>query len=205
MSSDSDEEIGRRLDYSSDEEPKKKQRKKPRETKPKEKRPKAQPPPQAQAPPPPLPPSGRLNKARRDYIIQNFNLGKEDPEYSVQKMANGSYRVSKRKSYFSPTASVESGSKEDVQMTWLNLQNQVNENLMKDVHKLRKRYEKLADKYESKHDSVEPPKPPEPPKYIEPVPQPVVQQASPPQVRRRPTRRNRFTYSNPTSYNVRDY
>jgi hypothetical protein len=209
-SSDSDEEIGKRIDQSSDEEykkPKKKKSQKSRkaqeEYQPKEKKHKEKPPEklveviQPRAPPPPLPPSGRLNKARRDYIIENFNLGKEDPEYNVLKLPNGNYRVSKRKSYFNPTAKVESGNG-DIPMTWMNLQTQVNESLTHDMKKLRKKYEKLADKYESRP-TEEPPKP---------APLPVVQPpvAAPPPPQRTPTRRgNPMTYVKRRGYDVREY
>jgi hypothetical protein len=214
--SDSDEDIGRNIDHSSDDEyrkPQKKRSKKPREAQEprqtKKREPKEQPPQQVvQSTPPPLPPSGRLNKARREYIIQNFTLGKEDPEYQCQKLANGSYRVTKRKSYFNATANVESGSTDDVQMTWMNLQTQMNESLFKDIHKLRKRYDKLADKYETAQ------RPPDPPQQI--IPQPVPQQPPPPPPKPQPTpqrapprsrrqNRNPFIYARNSSYNVRDF
>jgi hypothetical protein len=180
-STDSDEEIGKRIDQSSDEEYEKPKKKK---SPPKEKKIKEKPPPKItekiiEKPvekPPPLPQSGRLNKARREEIIQNFNLGKEDPEYQCQKLSNGSYRVSKRKSYYSPTANVESNNGE-IPMTWMNLQTQMNESLYNDMRKLRKKYAKLADKYEAKQ---APPPPPEPVQPIpEPSPQTIPQQPRP--------------------------
>jgi hypothetical protein len=204
-SSDSDEEIGRRIDYSSDDEPKKKRKNtreaKPKKEKPKKEKPKEIPQQPVQTQPPPLPPSGRLTKARRDLIIQNFSLGKEDPEYDVRKLGNGSYRVSKRKSYYSPTANVESGSKQEIGLTWMNYQTQMNESLYHDVKKLRKKYEKLADKYESKHDPVEPPKPI--------VPDPIVPKptAPPPVPQSRPTnsRRVPLRYKRQRGYDIRNF
>jgi hypothetical protein len=156
-----------------------------------------------------------LNKARRDYIIANFNLGKEDPEYQCSKLSNGSYRVSKRKSYYSPTANVDNtAGNTEVPMTWMNLQTQMNESLHKDIHRLRKKYEKLADKYETKQTAppAEVPKPkpivadtkpivpaPEKPKPIVPT-KPV--RAPPRAVGRR---KNPITYAKRGHYDVRDF
>jgi hypothetical protein len=238
-SDNEDERIGRRvsriLDYSSDDEPK------PKQQQPKEKKPKKQPKPppepkpvrrnermlKAIPPAPPPQPNARLTKVRRQQIIDNFELGKEDPEYSVVKKADGGFRVSKRKSFFTPTANIDTSSPKkppaDVHMTWMNLQTQMNESLTHDVRKLRKKYEKLADKYEAGHTQshthkepepeptsstpadAPPPIPPPPPKPLpaSPVPVPASQI---PTTRRPPARRvPRFTYTKTRPMNIRDF
>jgi hypothetical protein len=204
-SSDSDEEIGRRLDLS-DDEPKKKKKTKKQKQPPKSERiierivevEKKKPDPI----PEPKPKAPRLTKARREQIIESFNQGREDGEYSVTKLPNGSFRVSKRKEFFSPTTKIDSGNGE-VQMKWMNLQTQMNESLTNDIHKLRKKYDKLATKYDQAH------QPPPPSQPQPPAPEPTRPQPSPPPPTRPqpPTSRPRkkFLYRKNTPMNVRDF
>jgi hypothetical protein len=185
MSSDSDDEVGRTLDYSSssDEKPKKKKKKeKPAPPKKPAKPPKPPKPVPADTPPP-LPPQKqtRLTQARRNQIIQHFEVGREDPEYSVTKLSNGSYRVSKRKEFFTPTAAVETVTPKgsDIHLTWMNMQNEVNEGLQRQLKKLKTNYSKLAEKYEEKNTAPPVPEPAPPPKPV-PIPVPKPEPIPPP-------------------------
>jgi hypothetical protein len=242
MSSDSDDEIGRMLDESSsDDEPreskKKRKQKKKKEKEVKEVRyvevkPKKEKIPQPPQPPPANspPPKQRLTAGRRNQIIQMFQIGKEDPEYSVTKLANGSFRVSKRKEFYTPSASVESTSPKDsnIPLTWMNMQNEVNEGLNKQLKKLKLNYAKLSEKYEERNTqppqptpTPPPQQPPQPPPKEEPKPtptpppqppppQPQIPQPIPPsqiqpsnQVLRKPIRKGR-TYAGGIQ-SIRDY
>jgi hypothetical protein len=198
MSSDSDDEIGRRLDESSsDEKPKKKYKKEKKKEKKKEPKPVALNPPPANSPPQ----RHRLTAGRRNQVIQLFQIGKEDPEYQVQKLSNGSFRVTKRKSFYTPTTSVETVSPKnsDIPLTWMNMQNEVNEGLSKQLKKLKINYAKLSEKYEERNTKPPPPNedplptplPTQVPLPPAPVPQPAQPVPQPAQPLRKPARRGR--------------
>jgi hypothetical protein len=225
-SSDSDEEVGRRIDYSSDEDkPKKSKDKKRKPRRPtheeEEEKPKRNrgnlpslrsSPPNTQSPTPtPAPPKQqRLTQARRNQIIANFELGSEDPEYSVTKSTDGRYTVRKRKTFFTPTAAVHTGTpNSEIALTWMNMQNELNEGLSKDLKKLKKNYEKLAAKYEEQNTTLPPP-PPEPEPTPQPQPQPTPQNPEPirpPRPVPRIGRSNRkgFTYTRGGVKTINDY
>jgi hypothetical protein len=145
VSSDSDSEVGRRMDSSysdSDSDtrdrrsrPKKAPKKKP-EKAPQEKKPKA--------------PVTRIPTARRMEIIQKKQRGIDDPEYSCVQNANGSWRVSRRKFPLDQTPKIEQTSppSSDVHVTWMNMQQSVNDSLKGELAQLREKYEKISSKYE---------------------------------------------------------
>jgi hypothetical protein len=161
MTSDSDDAIGRQIDHSSEDEERKPQ---PVKEKKELKRAKttneiAQPIPSAPLPTPPLP---RLTKARRDAIIAEFEQGKEDGEYAVTRLANGKYRVSKRKTFYTPDGTVSAG-KGNLDITWVNQQQQRDNSLIHQLTKLNKKYKKLAKFYDDVVQEAEEPLPPPPP------------------------------------------
>jgi hypothetical protein len=55
-----------------------------------------------------------LTKARREQIISDSLIGKEDPEYEVKQTKTGTYRVSKRKSFYTPSAKVDNPPNDDI-------------------------------------------------------------------------------------------
>jgi hypothetical protein len=124
--------------------------------------PKSEPPPSAATPPK----KRKLTKLEREEIVRRFNEeGVEDPEYRVIKLANGGYRCLARKAYTSPTAKVEKkvGANKELNMKWMNMQTAVNEELVGEIRKLRKKYDKLSGKYQKKKE--------EPPADLMPEPQ----------------------------------
>jgi hypothetical protein len=159
-SSDSDSDVGRRVDYSDDGEPKpkhkSKQKDKPEKVKEKLEEPAvktelpqpAQPVQPAQA----KPQAQKLTKARRADLISKFKQGVVDPEYEVCQKENNTFRVTKRKTFFTPSASQQTVSppKTDIPITWMNMQESMNQSLLKEVKHLRKKFEKISDKYEEK-------------------------------------------------------
>jgi hypothetical protein len=208
MSSDSDEEVGRGIDYSDDEKPlipkPKREVKAKREVKPKK-----EPKPLPQVPQveqEPIQVTGRLTSVQRQQIIDKFNQGIDDPGYHCVKLATGAYRVNKRKA---TTRSVKAEPTPEIHTTWMNLQTEMNERLHKDLKRLRKRYEILADQYESSYSVPEiTPAPPTPEikKKIEtksdapPHPYPPVTISLP------KNRKKAFmTYTSRNPFNVKDY
>jgi hypothetical protein len=141
-------------------------------------------------PAPEKPPPSRLSQTRRLQIIADKRQGLEDPEYeAVQNPRTGTWRVTKRKTLYSPAAKVEANSppapQHDILVTWMNMQQSENEGLKAEMRKLGKKYEKLATKYEERYRpepvpvvrSAEPRKPsPEAPRPPAPVPHPGVAQ-----------------------------
>jgi hypothetical protein len=140
--------------------------------------------------PPPVvstPKRVKLSQSKRLEVIANKRNGIEDPEYSaVQNPTTGSWRVSKRKTLLAPTTKVEATSAppgHDILVTWMNMQQNQNEELKDELKRLGRKYEKIASKYEEKKTKTvpeeshpppkarqEPPKIPAPPK---PIPQPI--------------------------------
>jgi hypothetical protein len=136
----------------------------------------------------------RLSRDRREQIIAEFEAGKEDSEHEVKKLSNGTYRVSKRKTFYTPSASVENGRvlrtpvtktvkpppaeppKEDLQLTWVNMLNERDNDLKGELAKLHKKYKKLAKRYEQNVPLMPPPpnvqlchRVPDPPKAKAPL------------------------------------
>jgi hypothetical protein len=169
--SDSDSDVGRRVDsYSEDdyagdlskanEAPPKKHREKPRKEE-KQKPEKLQPEPvkqeivqPVQPPPQEKPKPQKLTKVRRAELIAKFKQGIQDPEYEVMQKENNTFRVAKRKTFYTPSASVEAvstgGKTNEIPITWMNMQETMNQSLLKEVKHLRKKFEKISDKYEEK-------------------------------------------------------
>jgi hypothetical protein len=117
--SSSDSEAGRELDPEPEEQPKPKAKrvvvKQVKLAKREELQPDAneiiQPIPSEPLPPPP---TGKLTKLRREQIISEFLVGKEDPEYEVKQTKTGGYRVSKRKSFYTPSAKLDNPPNDDI-------------------------------------------------------------------------------------------
>jgi hypothetical protein len=121
---------------------------------------------------PPVPRTqAKLAAARRLEIITNKEKGIEDPEYSCTKSAAGRWIVRKRKFPIdqSPHLDVTAGQrplptpapppqgpeppkakKADFQLSWINMQSQVNDSLKRDLEVLSERYDKLAQKEEKR-------------------------------------------------------
>jgi hypothetical protein len=145
VSSDSDSDIGRRVDSDSEEErkPQKKEKEKEKTT--------PLPPPAEQPKPTVKKAVVRLSTARRTEIIQNKQRGVDDPEYSCVQTAAGGWRVSKRKFPLDQTPKIETvagPAGHDVHVTWMNMQQTVNDSLKSELSLLREKYEKLSGKYE---------------------------------------------------------
>jgi RNA recognition motif-containing protein len=151
-SSDSEEIVG--YSDTSSEEPEPPKKKKERKVKPK-----PEPPAPTPAPIPPVaeqapPPSKRkLTKAERQNIVKRFlEEGFENPEYRVIKLANGTHRVLARKEgYKSPKAKVSGGSTTNAEgkkmnLSWINTQKEVNDELKEELKILREKYEKLSER-----------------------------------------------------------
>jgi hypothetical protein len=136
---DSDSDVGRRLDYYSDSEddrPKKKKVEKKVEKNPVEKKKVV----------------NRIPPARRMEIIQKKQSGIDDPEFSCVQTAGGGWRVAKRKFPLDQTPKIEKSSPPggDVHVTWMNMQQSVNDSLKGELAQLREKYDKLSGKYEEK-------------------------------------------------------
>jgi hypothetical protein len=211
MSTDSDEEVGRELDYSDDDSKVNKHHKSKHSEhhhhhhrepspppKPKEK-------PKSKEPKPEKPKRQRLSNMRREQIIARFKQGAEDPEYEVSE-SNGTFRVSKRKSFYSPSAKIDSG-QGDIHLKWMNLQTQMNEALTHDLHKLRKKYEKLSEQYEQKYEPPPqlPQQPPSQPPQQPPSQPPSQPTQQKPQQSFRQARRQKRGFLYSKGLNVRDY
>jgi hypothetical protein len=151
MSDSSDSSAGRSADSSEPEPPK-----------PVKKKPKAQPLPVVEpnqpVPSPKIevsqPRPVRLSKVQRDQIIADHQRGLQHPEYNVTQ-SNGKFRVAKRRTPISPTANISvttpmPAPTPQPELTWVNMQQTVNENITTELHKLRKKYKKLAGKYQDK-------------------------------------------------------
>jgi hypothetical protein len=107
-------------------------------------------------PTPPKPTAQRLSKTRRDQIIADYQRGVFDKEYAVtENRETHTYRVTKRKGLYSPSASVESVAKSKPNppapdVTWVTMQKTVNDSLTAEMKALRESYEKLSEKYQKK-------------------------------------------------------
>jgi hypothetical protein len=121
---------------------------------------------------PPVPRTqGKLAAAKRLEIITNKEKGMEDPDYACTKSATGRWNVRKRKFPIdqSPHLDVTAGQrplptpapkavedgpprakKADFQLSWINMQEQVNDSLKRDLELLSERYDKLAQKEEKR-------------------------------------------------------
>jgi hypothetical protein len=149
--SDSDEAVGKTMDYSSSSEDRKPKHKA-QKVKVVERiieKPVEKPPP----PPQEKPKRQRLSAARRSDIIAKFQQGYQDPEYEVTfNEANKSYKVAKRKVFTSPTANINTVAppQHDIHLTYMNMQQEMNQSLRKEIKKLRKDFETIAPKYEEK-------------------------------------------------------
>jgi hypothetical protein len=164
--SDSDEAVGKTMDYSSSSEDRKPKHK-PQKVKVVERIiEKPAPPPQEK------PKRQRLSAARRSDIIAKFQQGYQDPEYEVSfNESNKSYKVVKRKAFTSPTANVNAVAppQHDIHLTYMNMQQEINQSLRKEIKKLRKDFETIAPKYEEKKQAKTKP-PPEPVEDFPPPP-----------------------------------
>jgi hypothetical protein len=121
------------------------------------------------------PARSRLPQAKRMQVIELFQKGHQDPEYSCNKSATGRYIVKRRKMPIdqSPHLDVTAGQspmkipelqraqtapivepveekpkKEDLQLSWINMQATVNDSLKRDLESLSEKYERLAQKEE---------------------------------------------------------
>jgi hypothetical protein len=139
--------------------------------------------------------------SRRNEIIQNKMRGIDDPEFSaVQNLSTQTWTVRKRKfpldqspkyredpilvtqpAHPAPAPAPAPPPKDDLHLSWINMQSQVNDSLKKELGHLAKKYDKLSSKYEEKKTAKKPPKEleedleeDEPPEYSEPK-RPLVQ------------------------------
>jgi hypothetical protein len=85
-------------------------------------------------------------------IVQKKQSGIDDPEYSCVQTAGGGWRVAKRKFPLDQTPKIEKTSPpgSDVHLTWMNMQQSVNDSLKGELAQLRDKYDKLSGKYEEK-------------------------------------------------------
>jgi hypothetical protein len=142
-------------------------------------------------PTPPLPvtPPPKLGKERRAIIIQNFQQGQEDPEYSVKVRKDGKFVVTKRKEpYTLPSPAVVEGPTEEEILARFRREFREEMNQHRDY--LTKKYKKIRDKQRAREFT------PWPPDYVQfgipnPVPygdtRPYVKPIKPPGKYKRPT------------------
>jgi hypothetical protein len=122
-------------------------------------------------------PRVRLPQAKRMQVIQDKEKGIEDPEYSCSKSSTGRWTVKRRKMpidqspHLDTTAGTpqlplkvavklpeeapkevpqEKPKKEDLQISWINMQATVNDSLKRDLQTLSAKYERLAQKEEKR-------------------------------------------------------
>jgi hypothetical protein len=137
----SSSEAGAEVDYSDEEEPKKVEEEV-KLTPEKVVNEIVQPIPSEPLPPTPAP---KLGKERREAIIQNFQQGQEDPEYSVKIRKDGKFVVTKRKPGAPPPspARVEAPSEEEILARF---RREFQEEMKQHKEYLTKKYKKIRDK-----------------------------------------------------------
>jgi hypothetical protein len=96
-------------------------------------------------PTPPLPttPPPKLTKERRDQIIRDFQAGKEDGEYSVKPRKDGRFIVTKRQTFYTPSARVDTPSHEEIMERFAK---QMREEMKQNRELIMKKYKKYRDR-----------------------------------------------------------
>jgi hypothetical protein len=176
-------------------------------------------------------PQIRLATGKRLEIISMKERGIEDPEYSCSKTTTGKWIVKRRKMPLDqsphldttagtmkipdlqrvPTKEIpkeeipqEKPKKDDLQLSWINMQATVNDSLKRDLVSLSEKYERLAQKEErrKKEKAKAPPPPKQIPQQIPPQIPPQYQAPVPQQVRSQPQlRTGQYARAKPISLN----